>query len=286
MNREKLEKEAGDYAEKHAFRVPYDGSNRFYDDVDFKASKEGYIAGAEPREKIIAKLEEQNKNQEESLRITLLEEERKANRIKDLEKENAEIKAKYLQATDEGTSWAHLKNLEDENKRLLQSCEGATMMYKDLCKAREIIRSLLTYCRNYPQQALEKIQQAEQFLREEIKENTKAPTPEEIKNRLSNIDEAIGDIALDYIIRLEKENTELSEKLNEQKQYTRFKCSEAVNTIEKLKIFIRKMKRCQNCDNFDYTENKCKIGWCDNFEKWVLKEVVFIDLKELDDNGL
>lgn len=287
MNREKLEKEAGDYAEKHAFRVPYDGSNRFYDDLDFKASKEGYIAGAEPREKIITKLEEQNKNQEESLRITLLEEERKANRIKDLEKENAEIKAKYLQATDEGTSWAHLKNLEDENKRLLQSCEGATMMYKDLCKAREIIRSLLTYCRNYPQQALEKIQQAEQFLREEeIKENTKAPTPEEIKNRLSNIGEAIGDIALDYIIRLEKENTELSEKLNEQKQYTQFKCSEAVNTIEKLKIFIRKMKRCQNCDKFDYTECKCKVGWCNNFEKWALKEVVFIDLKELDDNGL
>lgn len=284
MNREKLEKEAGDYAEKHAFRVPYDGSNRFYDDVDFKASKEGYIAGAEPREKIIAKLEEQNKNQEESLRITLLEEERKANRIKDLEKENAEIKAKYLQATDEGTSWAHLKNLEDENKRLLQSCEGATMMYKDLCKAREIIRNLLTYCRNYPQQALEKIQQAEQFLREEeIKENTKAPTPEEIKNRLSNNGE---DTALDYIIRLEKENTELSEKLTEQKQYTQFKCSEAVNAIEKLKIFIRKMKRCQNCDKFDYTECKCKVGWCNDFEKWALKEVVFVDLKELDDNEL
>ena len=166
MNREKLEKEAGDYAEKHAFRVPYDGSNKFYDDIDFKASKEGYLVGAEPREKIIAKLEEQNKNQEESLRITLLEEERKAKRIKELEVENAELRTKYLQATDEGTSWAHLKNLEDENKRLLQSCEGATMMYKDLCKAREIIRSLLTYCRNYPQQALEKIQQAEQFLRE------------------------------------------------------------------------------------------------------------------------
>ena len=84
------------------------------------------------------------------------------------------------------------------------------------------------------QQVLEKIQQAEQFLREE--ENTKAP--------------------------------------------------EVVDEIEKLKTLIRKMKRCQNCDNFDYTENKCKIGWCDNFEKWVLKEVVFIDLKELDDNGL
>jgi hypothetical protein len=45
MDKAELEKEAGDYADNHAFRVPYDGSNRFYDDVDFKASKEGYIAG-------------------------------------------------------------------------------------------------------------------------------------------------------------------------------------------------------------------------------------------------
>lgn len=45
MTEEELEKEADDYAENHAFRVPYDGSNKFYDDVDFKASKEGYIAG-------------------------------------------------------------------------------------------------------------------------------------------------------------------------------------------------------------------------------------------------
>ena len=58
MTKEELEKEAGDYAEKHSFRVPYDGSNKFYDDVDFKASKEDYLAGAKPREKQIAKLED------------------------------------------------------------------------------------------------------------------------------------------------------------------------------------------------------------------------------------
>ena len=55
-----LEEKAGDYADKHAFRVPYDGSNKFYDDVDFKASKEGYLAGAEPREKRIEELKIQN----------------------------------------------------------------------------------------------------------------------------------------------------------------------------------------------------------------------------------
>ena len=59
MTKKELEKEAGNYAEQHAFRVPYDGSNKFYDDVDFKASKEGYLAGAESREKRIAELEAQ-----------------------------------------------------------------------------------------------------------------------------------------------------------------------------------------------------------------------------------
>ena len=56
---EELKKEAEDYAEKHAFRVPYDGSNKFYDDVDYKASKEGYLAGAKPYIKRIAELEAQ-----------------------------------------------------------------------------------------------------------------------------------------------------------------------------------------------------------------------------------
>lgn len=40
-----LEEAADEYAEKHGFRVPYDGSDNFYDDVDVKASKEGFIAG-------------------------------------------------------------------------------------------------------------------------------------------------------------------------------------------------------------------------------------------------
>ena len=41
-----LEEAAGEYADKHGFRVPYDGSDNFYDEVDVKASKEGFIAGA------------------------------------------------------------------------------------------------------------------------------------------------------------------------------------------------------------------------------------------------
>ena len=44
---EDLEEAANEYADKHGFRVPYDGSNNYYDDVDVKASKEGFLAGAE-----------------------------------------------------------------------------------------------------------------------------------------------------------------------------------------------------------------------------------------------
>ena len=41
-----LDEAADEYAEKHGFRVPYDGSDNFYDDVDVKASKDAFIAGA------------------------------------------------------------------------------------------------------------------------------------------------------------------------------------------------------------------------------------------------
>ena len=52
---EDLENAANDYADNHGFRVPYDGSNNFYDDVDVKASKEGFIAGAQWKEEQILK---------------------------------------------------------------------------------------------------------------------------------------------------------------------------------------------------------------------------------------
>lgn len=43
---EEIKDEADIYAEKHGFRVPYDGSNDFYDKTDVKASLEGFITGA------------------------------------------------------------------------------------------------------------------------------------------------------------------------------------------------------------------------------------------------
>lgn len=50
---EDLEKTADDYADKHGFRVLYDASKTFYDDVDVKASREGFIAGAQWKEEQI-----------------------------------------------------------------------------------------------------------------------------------------------------------------------------------------------------------------------------------------
>ena len=45
---------------------------------------------------------------------------------------------------------------------------------------------------------------------------------EEIKNRLSNIGEAIGNIALEYITELEKENAELELKIKKLTQHLDF----------------------------------------------------------------
>lgn len=44
---------------------------------------------------------------------------------------------------------------------------------------------------------------------------TKEHTPEEIKNRLSNIGEAIGGVALEYIAELEQENKVLAQNLED-----------------------------------------------------------------------
>ncbi len=43
---EAVKLEAETYAEKHGFRVPYNGTDDFYDETDVKASREGFLAGA------------------------------------------------------------------------------------------------------------------------------------------------------------------------------------------------------------------------------------------------
>lgn len=63
-------------------------------------------------------------------------------------------------------------------------------------------------------------------------------TPEEIKNRLSNSSESIGLIALEYIIKLEKENEqfkEYNEDLKQSLDWANERETEYMNRIEELK---------------------------------------------------
>ena len=92
-------------------------------------------------------------------------------------KENAELKIK-LEALEGQTPWKDIKDkselikenteLKNSNQELLESCEGATMIYKDLQKAKEIIKKYLSIgvdgkiTQNY----LDVTKEAEQFLKE------------------------------------------------------------------------------------------------------------------------
>lgn len=77
--------------------------------------------------------------------------EQSENCIAELEKENAELKLK-LDALDEQIPW---KDIKDKSE-----------VIGKFTKAKEIIKELLSCCRNYPQENAEKIERAEQFLKE------------------------------------------------------------------------------------------------------------------------
>lgn len=72
-------------------------------------------------------------------------------------------------------------------------------------------------------------------------------TSEEIKNRLSNIGEAIGSIALEYIGELEKENEQLKQQIE------KTKCCHSCKSHK-----LNDLKNCQTCD--------------DNYSGWRLAE--------------
>jgi hypothetical protein len=67
-------------------------------------------------------------------------------RIAKLEKENAELK--------------------ETNESLLESCAGTTMMYEDLCKAKEIIKNLMVFAEIDSREYEKEYKEAEQFLKE------------------------------------------------------------------------------------------------------------------------
>lgn len=61
-------------------------------------------------------------------------------KCEDLEIENAQLDNDNLITQDVFKENAELK---EQNKKLLESCEGATMMYEDLCKAKELLKQWL-----------------------------------------------------------------------------------------------------------------------------------------------
>lgn len=65
-------------------------------------------------------------------------------------------------------------------------------------------------------------------------------TPEIIKNRLSNIGEAIGSIALEYIVKLEKENAILKKEIE---AITKNR-DELLNEISRLEDCVAELREC------------------------------------------
>jgi chromosome segregation ATPase len=202
-SKNELKKEAKNYAERHAFRIPYDGSNKFYDDVDYKASVKAYLASAEPREKRIAELERKLKVETElSNRLGLAYREyeqltkEQDEHLAELEKENAELKAdndarKFAMAMSEKVE----KQLREENAKLKTDYEVLSCSVGDfgelqdkleedqrknnglsdnLTKAKEIIKELCGMVRelNNPNVQLTNVDyslsEAEQFLNSEV----------------------------------------------------------------------------------------------------------------------
>ena len=62
------------------------------------------------------------------------------------------------------------KDLQEENRSLLESCEGVTMMYKDLCKTKELLKDITSSYGSTEvseAQLYLKIKKAEIFLKEQ-----------------------------------------------------------------------------------------------------------------------
>ena len=122
----------------------YESNHGFIPSQFEKYLRNAYISSVEPREKRIAELEQKLEQTEKDLADYQFN----YPTIKELEKENAELK--------------------NRNQELLESCEGATMMYKDLQKAKGVIKKYLSIgvggkiTQNY----LDVTKEAEQFIKD------------------------------------------------------------------------------------------------------------------------
>ena len=112
---------------------------------------QGYIAAVESWQAKYEKQKEINKelvDENEALKFAA----RMSEKVeKQLREENAELK--------------ELKKKKEEIEIMMNFCKACKKMHTDLLnKAKEIIKGLLSCCRNYPQENAEKMKQAEQFL--------------------------------------------------------------------------------------------------------------------------
>lgn len=130
---------------------------------------------------------------------------------------------------------------------------------------------------------------------------TKEHPPEEIKNRLSNIGEEIGNIALDYIVELEADNRLLEQRgsdilkelLDKNKRCIELKkenrllgerCNQLLKDKGNLTDQIEKMKQCGNCGN--RTIGNCE--YCKRKPSQIFADTLTSDywrLKEIKENG-
>ena len=98
---------------------------------------------------------------------------------------------------------------------------------------------------------------------------------ENIKYKLSDIGKQVGELALEYISELEKENAELKAQIEELQLNLRSR----KDLVEELTMQIEKMKNVGNCKHAmqcpDWVEHKIKddgIKPCLNCIKWELEE--------------
>lgn len=128
----------------------------------------GYLAGAEPREKRIAKLEETNNELKGKLMLSDMVLTDKTKRIKELE--DKLMDKVCLESLDIVS--AKIKELEKENAELKDNFKIAKdneYEYSSLLtKATEVIEGLMRFCRCFAQHHTEDIRykDAEQFLKE------------------------------------------------------------------------------------------------------------------------
>ena len=170
MTKEELEKEANEYAKE---------IEKKYIFMDYgRASALGYLAGAEPREKRIAELTEQNTSL-----LTSVENLNKS--VQELEKDKAELKEKKIKGCYFGKD--ELGNdffakcdcvdcqkrtiaLLDLRKEYLNKINKEKTINDQLTNAKEIIRKLVLEVKGYEEingyDTCEPVQEAEQFLKD------------------------------------------------------------------------------------------------------------------------